>query len=138
MLICRDKERKVKDTKLKYCRFQYTAKKHWRWNIQRREKQSKIYRNKTLELSVCRNNQRNLKYRELKYCRCQYTETREPKSNMQNWNTAHVNMQRGGKHRKVYWTEVLQMSIWRDKESKVKFIELKYCRRQYSEMRKGK
>ena len=34
-------------------------------------------------------------------------------------------MQRRGKKTKIYRTENLQMSIWRDEESKVKFIELK-------------
>ena len=39
---------------------------------------------------------------------------------------ADVNKQRRGKQSKVYRIELLQMSICRDEESKLKFTKLKY------------
>ena len=47
-------------------------------------------------------------------------------------------MQRQRKQTKIYRIEILQTSIWRDEESKVKYKELKYGRRQYVETRKAK
>ena len=44
---------------------------------------------------------------------------------------------RGGKGKKICRTEIWQMSISRDEESKVKFTELNYCRCQYAEMKKS-
>ena len=47
-------------------------------------------------------------------------------------------MQRQRKQTKIYRIEILQTSIWRDEESKVKYKELKYGRRQYVETREAK
>ena len=46
-------------------------------------------------------------------------------------------MQKGGKQNKKR-IAILQISIFRDKEGKVKYTELKTCRCQYAEMKKGK
>ena len=47
-------------------------------------------------------------------------------------------MQTRGKQSKLYKTEILQMSICRDKEIKVKSTELKYCRCQYTQTKNAK
>ena len=47
--------------------------------MQRRGKQGKICRTKTLEMSICRDEESKVKYGDLKYCRCQYAETRKAK-----------------------------------------------------------
>ena len=51
---------------------------------------------------------------------------------------AAVNKQRRGKHSKIYRTEILQMSICRDEETKVKNTELKHSRCKYEETRRVK
>ena len=47
-------------------------------------------------------------------------------------------MQRLGKQIKVYRTDILQMSICRNEESKVNSTQLKKCKCQYAETRQGK
>ena len=47
-------------------------------------------------------------------------------------------MHRRGKQNKIYITEILQMLLCRDEESKVKYTEVKYYRSQYVETRKAK
>ena len=85
--------------------------------MQRQGKQSEIYRNEILQMSISTNEERNVKHTELKYCRCQYAETRK-ESKIQNSNTADVNTQRRSKQ--------------------VKYTKLKYCRCQYAEIKKAK
>ena len=42
------------------------------------------------------------------------------------------------KQSKIYRTEIMQMPICRDKERKLKYTELKYCRCHYGEAKKAK
>ena len=62
-----------------------------------------------------------VKYTELKNCCCEHGEKRKINSNIFNFNTPDVNMQRRVKETKIYRTERLQMSICRKEPSKVKF-----------------
>ena len=57
---------------------------------------------------------------------------------IQTWYPADVNMKRRGKQSKICRTEILLMSLCRDEESKIKYIDLKHCRYQYAEIRKPK
>ena len=65
--------------------------------MQRRVKQSKIYRTKLVQMSLCRDEGSKVKYTELKYCKCQYSQRSNEKWNMQNRNTADINYQRESK-----------------------------------------
>ena len=47
--------------------------------MQRRGKQSKIYRAETLQILKCRDEETQVKYRELKYRRWQYAQTSKAK-----------------------------------------------------------
>ena len=42
------------------------------------------------------------------------------------------------KQSKIYRNEIMQMPICRDKERKLKYTELKYCRCHYGEAKKAK
>ena len=63
---------------------------------------------------------------------------RDKRVKIQNWNNDDVKMQGRIKKNKVYRTEILQMSICRDEESKLKYTELKDCRCQYTESKQAK
>ena len=89
MSICRDEETKVKYSELKYSRSQYAetnkVKKNIQKgntayaNIQRRGKQSEIYRTDILHLSICRDEESKVKSAEPKHCRCQKGKTKKAK-----------------------------------------------------------
>ena len=83
--------------------------------MQRRGKQSKIYRTEVLQMLMCRNDQSRLKFTDSKYCRCQYAEI--------------------GSQIQIIKTEILKIPISRDKASKVKYEEVKYCTDKYAETR---
>ena len=85
-------------------------------------------------MSIYRDKGTKVKYAELKYCTCQYAERRKAKESILNWGTADVNMERQGKQSKIYRTKILQTSIFRDEERKVKQRELKYWWCEYGEM----
>ena len=46
-------------------------------------------------------------------------------------------MQRRGQEKQIFRNNILQMSICRDEEIKVKYTQMKYCRCQYAGMRKA-
>ena len=75
---------------------------------------------------ICRPAESKVNNRELNYCRCQYAETTKEKSNIEKWNTADVIMQRQSKEGQMCKTEMLQTPICKDKETKVRYAELKY------------
>ena len=52
--------------------------------MERRRKQSKIYRIEIMQMAIFRDKERKLKYTELKYCRCHYGERRKAKEKIQN------------------------------------------------------
>ena len=54
------------------------------------------------------------------------------------WSAAGANMQRSEKQGKICRTEILQMSICEDEESKINYTEVKYCRCEYAEARQAK
>ena len=87
---------------------------------------NKLYETEILHMPISADEEKKVKYTELKYSRCQYAETKKANENIQNWNTAEVNMGRRGKESKIYRTEILQMWISRGKASKVNYTELKW------------
>ena len=89
-------------------------------------------------MPTCRSEKIKVKSPKLKYSNCHYTQTMKTNSNIQKWNTVDDNMQRFGKQIKVYRTDILQMSICRNEESKVKSTQLKKCKCQYAETRQEK
>ena len=122
MPICREEGRKLKYASLKYCT-NYNAETN---------KVSKIYRATITQMPKCRDKESKVKYTELTHCRFQYAETikakKKTKKKTEKWNTIDVNMQRQGKQSQICRTEILQLSTCRDKESKLKYTELKDCR----------
>ena len=47
--------------------------------MERRGKQSKIYRTEILQTSICIDEETKVKYKGLKYCSCQYADTKKAK-----------------------------------------------------------
>ena len=79
-------------------------------------------------MSICTDEESKVKFTKLKYCRRQYAHRKKARENIQNCNTADVNIHRRKKQSKIYGTEILQMSISTDDKSKVKYTEVQYCR----------
>ena len=61
--------------------------------MQRRGKQSEIHKIDILQMPMWKAEASKVKYIEIRYCSCQYAEKRKENSNIQNANTADVNMQ---------------------------------------------